>query len=163
MRVKMNSRSSNNLGVLIISVALLIMATTMTSGCHKTTSTNPAVVRAVTLLDAENTVNAIAHGLQTANGTLAAMRESEPEYYEYAHSRIVAIAFLNDRANADIVAAKNGSTLVDWKSSVAAIARSVGDTRSLTAFGFKNAKSQQEAQLGLATLITALGIASQYQ
>lgn len=133
------------------------------SGCiHSTTSTNPAVIRAVTLLDAENTVNTIAHGLQEANGTLKNLQPTEPDYYAFAHPKLVALAQANENANQAILKANAGDQTVNWKSAVFDVSAVAGDTKTLTAFGFKNPKTQQLVQLGFATLSTALSAASQF-
>lgn len=142
---------------IIVGMALMLGVQSLT-GCavHRTTSTNPAVIRVVTLLDAENTVNTIAHGLAAADGTLKSLQAVEPDYYTYAHPKLVQIAFLNDRANASILSARNGNTSVDWKSDVLAVATAAGNTQALTTFGFKSAKSQQIARDGFAILATAI-------
>lgn len=147
----------------IIVILLAISLATVTTGCrHNVNTNNPKVIKVVTLLDAENTVNTISHGLQAANGTLKNMRVSEPEYYADIHPKFVEIARVNELANQKILAAKRGDANVDWKSAVIAVAQVAGDPQSLTSFGFKNPKSKETMELSLATLITGLQLAQQF-
>lgn len=144
-------------------LTLVLCLMVIFAGCHHTVnSSNPAVVSAVTLLDAENTVNTIAHGLQTANGTLKSLQSIEPDYYAYAHPKLVQIAQLNEKANQAILAAKNGNTTVDWKSAVIAIGSVATDPQSLVVFGFKNQSSQTIVQTSFAALLAGIAAAQQF-
>lgn len=145
--------------MLVVAAGLLIPSLT---SCRHVNSNNPAVIKAVTLLDAEDTVNTISHGLAAANGTLETLQATEPDYYEYAHPKLVQIAELNEKANAAIVAAKNGDTSVDWKSKVTAVGKVVADPASLVTFGFKNPRSQQIVQDSFGILIGGISLAASY-
>jgi hypothetical protein len=143
--------------------ALALLAVLSFAGCAKhVNSSNPAVININTLADAENTVNAISHGLATANATLKKLQAAEPDYYAYAHPKLLQIAQLNEKANAAIVTAKNGNATVDWKSAVVAVGQVVTDPSSLTTFGFKNPTTQAIVQDSFSALVAGISLAATY-
>lgn len=145
-------------------ISLIIATCLGLSGCaiHNPHNSNPAVIKAVTLLDAENTANTIAHGLVAGDSMLNNLRSQEPEFVASAHAKLAEIARLNDQANAAILQAKNGDSAVDWKSTLVAVSKASSDVKTLQAFGFKNSNSQQIVQAGFATLLSALSLAGSF-
>jgi|SRR5690348_13291896 len=142
---------------------LLASTLVITPGCRQTvTSTNPVVIRAVTLSDAEKTVNTIAHGVLAADQTLDSLQSSEPDYYTVVQPKLKAIAKLNEVANQCIVTSLNGGTC-DWQTAVINIATEAGKPDNLTNFGFKDPQTKQKVQLGFTVLITGINMAVQFQ
>lgn len=140
---------------------LLISLSTL--GCHpKVDTTNPVVIQAVTLNDAEKTVNTISHGLLAAKQTVSSLETTEPSYYNIITPKLTTIASLNETANQCIITAVTGGKC-DWQTAVINIAKQTGDPTTLTAFGFKNPNTQKQVQIGFATLIAGINIAIQFQ
>lgn len=146
-------------------ILTLLLATTLviTPGCrHNVQSTNPVVIQAVTLSDAEKTVNTIAHGLLAADQTIDSLQTSEPDYYATVQPKLKATAKLNEVANQCIVTSLNGGKC-DWQTAIINIATEAGKPENLTNFGFKDDKTKQKVQLGFAVLTTGINMAIQFQ
>lgn len=141
-------------------LAVILVATI---GCrHTVQSTNPAVIQAATLNDAEKIVSTVAHGLLAARQTLDSLEATEPDYYRAVLPKIQVLAKLNEKANQCILADLSGG-VCDWQQAVAQIAQGVSDPTALTAFGFKNPKSQQIVQLGFAGLLAGINLAVEFR
>lgn len=140
----------------------LMLLIVLLMGCQHKTETNPVVIQAVTLANAEKVVNTVAHGVLAADGVLDQIQAQEPDYYKAVEPKLKAIAGLNESANQCIVTAVKGGSC-DWKLAVIALAKGAGQPSSLTAFGFKNPSSQQKVEVGLAGLIAGLNMAIQFE
>lgn len=143
---------------------LTLLATTVaiSDGCRHVNNSNPIVVKAATLANAEKTVNTIAHGLLAADQTIDALQATEPDYYAAVQPKLKTLARLNEVANQCIVTALNGGTC-NWQAAVVAIATEAGKPDNLTTFGFKNPNSQKIAQTGFIALIAGINMAIQFQ
>lgn len=146
----------------LVALALIALTLSTTSCRHKVDTTNPVVVKAVTLSNAEKTVNTIAHGILAADQTIDQIKLQEPDYYAAVSPKLKIVAQLNETANQCIVTSVNGG-ICDWQTEVATIAKFIGDPNSLTTFGFKNPDTQKKVQLGLAILISGIQMAAQFQ
>lgn len=140
----------------------LVLCSVLT-GCHpKVDTTNPAVIKAVTLSNAEKTVNTIAHGLLAADQTLDSIKITEADYYASVSPKLKTLAKLNEVANQCIITTVSGGSC-DWKQAVSNIAIEAGKSENLTSFGFKNPQTQEKVQLGFTVLVSGINMAVQFQ
>lgn len=138
----------------LITIMTLSACLVMVPGCRKSVNSNPAVVQAIGLQDAENSVKAVEDGLKAANDTIESMQTTEPGYYAKLKPILRRISSLNATASRKINgAAQGGST--NWQGALSDVANSITPA-DLTNFGFKNPNSQLAAQAGMTLLQTAL-------
>lgn len=139
------------ISILITLMACLLIAT----GCRKSVNnSNPAVVQAVALQDAENTCKTVEDGLLTANRAIEKLQATEPDYYNHVKPLLRKISKLNATASGKIALVASGQS-ADWKSSLIAVSASVTPS-DLTTFGFKNANTQLIVETSFSGLILAL-------
>lgn len=140
----------------LVSVAMLMLAVLLFTGCrYSAQSTNPKVVFAATLYDADVALDDLSISLRAANDGVQKLSATEPEYYSSVHPYLVKIAQANDKAVAAIQATRNGSTTADWQGAMVAIV-TVASTMDPTTFGFKNPTSQASVKLLFASFNAAV-------
>lgn len=132
--------------LLLLAILLLPLG-----GCRHVNSSNPAVITAVTLLDADHTCKALEDALTATDHVLDGIATTEPDYYAQVKPLIQRISTTNLAAAHAIQNAKNGGA-ADWKAALLNVAGSV-DTQQLTATGIKNSVSQKNTAAILASLV----------
>lgn len=138
----------------LIAVFMLGVCLCTLSACRKNVSTNPTVVQAVALQDAENTVKSVEDGLNAANDVIENLQTAEPGYYAKIKPILRRLSSLNATASRKLnVVAQGGSA--DWKGAIVDVGNSI-TIADLTNFGFKNPNSQAAVDAGMELLVGAL-------
>lgn len=139
----------------ILTLTLMIACIGIFAGCRKSVNnSNPAVVQAVALQDAENTCKTVEDGLLTANRAIEKLQATEPDYYNKVKPLLRKISKLNATASGKIALVASGQS-ADWKGALIAVSASVTPS-DLTTFGFKNPNTQIIVETSFSGLILAL-------
>lgn len=135
-------------------IAVLLVCMVPLGACRKNVSTNPAVVQAVVLTDAENTCKLIDDGLKSANAAIEKLQVSEPGYYAHVKPLIRKISAANATASSKVALVAAGGS-ADWRGALIAVGTSVTPS-DLTTFGFKNSNTQLIVEAAFGGLIATL-------
>lgn len=139
----------------VLTIVALMACVLSLGACRKSVNTsNPAVVQAAALLDAENTCKTLEDGIKTANDAIEKLQAGEPDYYAKVKPLLKKLSAANNTAAQKINTVAGGGS-ADWKGALIALGTSVTPA-DLTTFGFKNSNTQLIVETSFAGLVATL-------
>ena len=139
----------------ILSIFLILSLVLSPAACRKNlNTTNPQVIQAAALLDAENTCKTLEDGLVAANNAVEGLEAAEPGYYAKVKPLIRRLSAANALASSKIKLVSAGGT-ADWRGAMIAVGSSVSP-QDLTVFDFKNPGTQSIVSAGFSLLVATL-------